>query len=61
MSVIFAIICVLGSAATIMLVSTLSMSGWFKAALIVLVVFVAVYSMARIQPKETQSGENTGK
>ena len=55
MSVIFAIICVLGSAATIIFSSTLSIGGWFKVAFIVPAVLLAVYSMARIQPKESKA------
>jgi hypothetical protein len=55
MSIMFAIICVLGSAATIIFLSTLGIGGWFKAAIIVPVVLLAVYSMARIPPKEPEA------
>jgi len=55
MDIIIAIICVFGAAATIMLVSTLGLGIWLKAAIIVPVVFLAVYSMARIQPKEPEA------
>ena len=61
MDIIIAIICVFGATATIMLLSTLGLVSWLKAAIIVPVVFLAVYSMARIQPKEPQSGKDTGK
>ena len=52
MDIIIAILCVFGAAAGIMLVSTLAVSGWLKAAVVVPLVLVAVYSMARIQPAE---------
>ena len=55
MNIIIAIICVFGSVATIMFLSTLSMGSWFKAAIIVPVVLLAVYSMARIPPKEPEA------
>jgi len=52
MGIIFAIVCVLGSTATIILVSTMSLAGWLKVAIVVPAVLFAVYSMARISPKE---------
>ncbi len=55
MNVIIAIICVLGSAATIILTSMLELGTWLKAAIVVPAVLIAVYSMARIQPKEPES------
>jgi hypothetical protein len=54
MQVIFAGICVFGGAATIMFISSLDLSGWLKASIIVPLVFLVVYSLARIQPKETK-------
>ena len=61
MDIIIAIICVFGAAATIILVSTLGLVSWLKAAIIVPVVFLAIYSMARIPPKEPEAEKNTGK
>ena len=61
MNIIIAIICVFGAVATIMLVSTLGLGSWLKAAIIVPVVFLAVYSMARIQPKEPEAEKDNGK
>jgi hypothetical protein len=55
MNVIIAIICVLGAAGGIVLVSALDLGGWLKAAIVVPVVLLAVYSMARIQPKEAET------
>ena len=55
MNVIIAIICVLGAAGGIILVSALDLGGWLKAAIVVPAVLLAVYSMARIQSKETQT------
>ncbi len=54
MNVIIAIICVFGTAGGIILVSTLDLGGWLKAAIVAPAVLLAVYSMARIQPKETE-------
>lgn len=61
MQIIVAIICVFGAAGTIILLSTIDMGGGFKAMLIAVVVLIAVYSMARIQPKETTSEKSDGK
>ena len=61
MNIIFAIICVFGAAATIMLLSTLDLGGVLKAALIIPMVLLAVYSMARIPPKGPETEKNTGK
>ncbi len=44
-----------------MLLSAMDVGAGVKAAIIVLVVFIAVYSLARIQPKETKSEKDTGK
>ena len=55
MNVIIAIICVFGAAGGIILVSTLDLGGWLKAAIVVPAVLLAVNSMARIQSKETQT------
>lgn len=61
MSIIFAIICVIGAVVTIIFVSTLGLDSWLKAAIIVPMVFLAVYSMARIPPKGPEDEKNTGK
>jgi hypothetical protein len=53
MNVIIAVVCVFGAAGIIIPTSTLDLSGWLKAAILCPVVLLAVYSMARIQPKET--------
>ena len=53
MQIIIAIISVLGAAGIIMLTSTLDIGGGIRAAIVTLVVLIAVYSMARIQPKAT--------
>jgi uncharacterized membrane-anchored protein len=55
MNIFFAVISVVGTAVTIMLVSTLGLGGWLNAVIVVPLVIFAVYSMARIQPKETLS------
>lgn len=61
MQVIIAGITVLGAVGAIMFLSFQDMNGWVKAALVALVVFIAVYSMARIKPKETTSKKDTNK
>ena len=61
MQIILAIISVLGAAGIIMLTSTLDIGGGVKAAIVTLVVLIAVYSMARIQPKATNPEKDTGK
>ena len=59
MQIIIAVIGVLGAAGTIMLLSTVDMAGGVRAAIVAVVVFIAVYSMARIQPKASHSEKNT--
>ena len=39
----------------------MDLGGWLKAAIIIPLVLLVVYSMARIVPKETNSGKNTEK
>lgn len=61
MQVIIAGIAVLGAVGTIIFLSFIDMNGGVKAALVALMVFIAVYSMARIKTKETTSGKDTNK
>jgi len=61
LQVIIAGIAVFSAVGIIIFLSSLDMNGGVKAAIIVLVVFIAVYSLARIQPKETTSEKDTGK
>lgn len=61
MQVILAIIGVFGAAGIIIFLSTLDMGGGIKAAIIIPVVLIAVYGMARIQPKETKSEKDNEK
>ena len=61
MDIIIAIICVFGASATIILVSTLDLGTMLKAAIVIPMVLLAVYSMARIPPKEPEAEKNTGK
>jgi len=55
MGIILGVLGVVGCAATIILVSTLGLAGWLKAAIVVPAVLLAVYSMARIQSKEPEA------
>lgn len=50
MDIIIAVLCVFGAAAGIVFVSSLGLNAWLTAAVIVPLVLLAVYSMARIQP-----------
>jgi len=61
MQVIIAGIAVFGAVGTIIFLSFQDMNGVVKAALVALMVFIAVYCLARIQPKETTSEKDTGK
>jgi hypothetical protein len=61
MNIFFAIVCEFGSVAIIILLSTLDLSSWLKAIVIVPVVLLAVYSMARIPPQEPKTEKNTNK
>ena len=54
MQVIIGVIGVLGAAATIMLLPDVDMIGGVKAAIITVAVLIAVYCLARIQPKESK-------
>lgn len=55
MQVVIGIVGVLGAAGVIILSSSLNINGAVRAVIIGLVVLMAVYSMARIQPREAKS------
>ena len=61
MQVIIAGIGVFGAVAVIIFLSNVAVNGGVKAAIVALVVLIAVYGMARIQPKESKSGKDTEK
>jgi hypothetical protein len=61
MQVIIADIAVFCAVGLIIFLSYVNMSGAVKIPLVALLVLVAVYSMARIQPKETASKKDIGK
>lgn len=61
MQIMLAIISVLGAAGVIILTSTLGIGGGIKAVIVTVAVLIAVYSMARIQPKATDPKKETGK
>ncbi|MCX5839132.1 MAG: hypothetical protein NTW71_11540 [Deltaproteobacteria bacterium] len=60
MQIIISIICVFGAVAVIIFLSALAMNGVVKVAIVSLVVLIAVYSMARIQPKESKPKDVIG-
>jgi len=61
MQVIFAGISILIFFVTTVSLSTLTLSGWLKAAIIIPLVFLVVYSLARIQPKKLEAEKDTNK
>lgn len=61
MDKIIAIIGVFCAIGIVILLSIEDMSGNVKLPIVVPLVLIAVYSMARIQPKESKSGKGTGK
>ena len=61
MQFIFAGICILVYFVTTVNLGPMDLGGWLKAAIIIPLVLLVVYSLARIQPKETKSGKDTGK
>ena len=61
MQVIFAGISILIFFVTTVSLSTLTLSGWLKAAIIIPLVFLVVYSLARIQPKKLEVEKDTNK
>ncbi len=61
MQVIIAVIAVIGAAGVIVFLSSLDMNGVIKAGVAALMVFIAVYSMARIQPGETTAEKDAVK
>ena len=61
MQVIIAGIALFGAVGIIILTSKLDIGTGVKAAIATLVVFIAVYCMARIQSKETTSKKDTEK
>jgi membrane protein YdbS with pleckstrin-like domain len=61
MQVIIAGIALLGAVGIIIFLSYVNISAAVKVPLVALLVLIAVYSLARIPPKETNSGKDTGK
>jgi len=55
MQFIFAGICILVYFVTTVNLGPMDLGGWLKAAIIVPLLLLVVYSLARIQPKETTS------
>ena len=59
MQLIIAVISVLGAAGIIVFTSTLDVGGGVTAVIVAVAVLIAVYSMARIQPRETNPEKDT--
>jgi hypothetical protein len=54
MQVIFSVICIIVFFVTTVNLGPMDLNGWLKASIIIPLVLLVVYSMARIQPKETK-------
>jgi hypothetical protein len=61
MQIIIGIIGVFGAVAVIIFLSASAMNGVVKGAIATLVVLIAVYSMARIQPDGSRAGDDAEK
>jgi membrane protein implicated in regulation of membrane protease activity len=57
MSIVIAVFCVFGTAVMIVFLSSLELGVGITAAIVAPLVLLAVYSMARIQTRETQQEE----
>ncbi len=57
MNILIAIISVLGTAGGIILASALDVGNAVKTLIVTVIVLIAVYSMARIQPRATNPGK----
>jgi hypothetical protein len=55
MQIMISIICVFGTVGGIILLSLADTTGAVKIPIVILLVMIAVYSLARIQPKERTS------
>ncbi|MCX5823750.1 MAG: hypothetical protein NTY86_09660 [Deltaproteobacteria bacterium] len=61
MQFIFAGICLFGTIAGMIFIKSLDLSGWLTAAILIPLVLLVVYSMARIQPKKPEAEKDTEK
>jgi amino acid permease len=61
MQVIFAGICFLGAVATMIFVKSLDLAAGLTIAIIIPLVFLVVYSLARIKPKRQGAEKDTWK
>lgn len=61
MQYIFAGICFVGCVAGMITLKVLDVNGWLTAAIIIPLILLVVYSMAKIQPKKPEMEQDTGK
>jgi amino acid transporter len=59
MQIIFAAICVIIFFVVTVSLGSVNLGAWLKAAVVVPLVLLVVYSLARIQPKEGKHGNET--
>lgn len=56
---IFVVVCFFGTVAASVFVKSLDLHGGLKAAIIVPLVFLAIYSLARIKPKQLKAEKSS--
>ena len=61
MQYIFAGICLFGTLAGMIFIKSLDLGGWLTAAILIPLVLLVVYSLARIHPKKPEAGKDTNK
>lgn len=59
MQIIFAGICIVGAIVGMIFVKSLDLNGGLTIAIIIPLVFLVIYSLARIKPQKTVAGKST--
>lgn len=59
MQFIFAGICIVGAIAGMIFVKSLDLNGGLTIAIIIPLVFLVIYSLARIKPQKTEAGKSS--
>lgn len=61
MQYIFVVLCFFGAVAAMLFVKSLNLSGGLTAVIIIPLVLLVIYSMARLQPKESETANQPAK
>jgi hypothetical protein len=61
MQFLFAGICFFGAVATMIFVKSMDLNAGLKVAIIIPLVFLVIYSLARIKPKKREAKQDTNK